>query len=161
MPARFPVPIQEDIRDLLVDLLGRGAAVDKVKGRDFGGDDLALIAEFVTDEDEVGALCAVDAEFTLRCGAALAMVPTTVVEEALRRHELPENLVENVQEIANIMAQLLNSPKTPHLRLKAVHQMPTELPTAVTALWDAPEFRRDFAIAIEGYGNGRMALLAS
>ena len=161
MPARFPVPIQEDIRDLLVDLLGRGAAVDKVKGRDFGGDDLALIAEFVTDEGEVGCLCAVDAEFTLRCGAALAMVPTTVVEEAMRRGELPENLVENVQEIANIMAQLFNSPKTPHLRLNTVHQMPGELPPAVTRLWDAPEFRRDFAIAIEGYGNGRMALLAS
>ena len=30
MPASFPVPIQEDIRDLLMDLLGRGTAVDKV-----------------------------------------------------------------------------------------------------------------------------------
>jgi hypothetical protein len=83
------------------------------------------------------------------------------VEEAMRKGELPENLVENVQEIANIMAQLFNSPKTPHLRLNTVHQMPGELPPAVTRLWDAPEFRRDFAIAIEGYGNGRMALLAS
>ena len=161
MPARFPVPIQEDIRDLLVDLLGRGAAVDKVKGRAFGGDDLALIAEFVTDEDEVGALCAVDAEFTLRCGAALAMVPTSVVDEAMRRGELPENLVENVQEVANILAQLLNSPRTPHLRLKTLHQLPVDLPAAVSALLDAPEFRRDFAIVIEGYGDGRMALLAS
>ena len=161
MPARFPVPIQEDIRDLLVDLLGRGAAVDKVKDKSFGEEGPALIAEFSTDEDEVGALCVVDAQFTLRCGAALAMVPTTVVEEAMRRGELPENLVENVQEVANILAQLLNSPKTPHLRLKAVHQLPVELPPGVASLMEAPEFRRDFAIAIEGYGNGRMALLAS
>ena len=159
MPARFPVPIQEDIRDLLVDLLGRGAAVDKVTSPRL--EEPALVAEFVTDDGEVGCLCVVDAEFTLRCGAALAMVPTSVVDEAMRRNELPENLVENVQEVANILAQLLNSPRTPHLRLKDLHELPTELPAAVSALLDAPEFRRDFSIAIEGYGNGRMALLAS
>jgi hypothetical protein len=157
--ARFPVPIQEDIRDLLVDLLGRGAAVDKVKGNPI--EEPALIAEFVTDDEEVGALCTVDVEFTLRCGAALSMVPTSVVEEALRRGELPDHLVENVQEVANILAKLLNSPKTPHLRLRTVHQLPAELPPAVLQLLALPEFRRDFAIAIEGYGNGRMSLLAS
>ena len=161
MPARFPVPIQEDIRDLLVDLLGRGAAVDKVKGVDLTADEPALIAEFVTDDDEVGALCAVDHEFTLRCGAALSMVPNSVVEESLKRGELPEHLVENVHEVANILGRLLDGPKTPHLRLKAVHQLPTDLPSAVTHLLAAPEFRRDFAVAIEGYGNGRFSLLVS
>lgn len=159
MAARFPVPIQEDIRDLLVDLLGRGAAVDKVKGGSMP--EPALVAEFVTDDEEVGALCTVDVEFTLRCGAALSMVPMTVVEEAMRRGELPDHLVENVQEVVNIMAKLLNSPKTPHLRLRVVHQLPAEMPEAVLRLLTSPEFRRDFAIAIEGYGNGRMALLAS
>ena len=159
MAARFPVPIQDDVRDLLVDLLGRGASVDKIKGNPLL--DPALIAEFVTDEDEVGALCTVDAEFALRCGAALAMVPTTVVEEAIRKGELPAELVENVQEIANIMAQLLNGPRTPHLRLKALHQPPGDVPGKVTAVLDAPEFRRDFAIDIEGYGIGRLSLLAS
>lgn len=158
MPARFPVPIQEDIRDLLVDLLGRGAAVDKVK--DARLEEPALVAEFVTEDGEIGILCAVDAEFTLRCGAALAMVPTSVVDDAMKRNELPDNLVENVQEVANILAQLLNGPRTPHLRLKSLHPL-AELPPAVAALLDAPEFRRDFSIAIEGYGNGRMALLAS
>ena len=159
MAARFPVPIQDDVRDLLVDLLGRGASVDKVKGNPLL--DPALIAEFVTDEDEVGALCTVDAEFALRCGAALAMVPTTVVEEAIKKGELPAELVENVQEIANIMAQLLNGPRTPHLRLKALHQPPDDVPGKVTAVLDAPEFRRDFSIDIEGYGIGRLSLLAS
>src|SRR3546814_8580161 len=89
-----------------------------------------------------------DAPFTLRCGAALAMVPLPVVEEALRRDELPESLVENVREVANILARLLNSPSTPHLRLHALHQLPTELTPAVEALLGSPEFRRDFALTI-------------
>src|SRR3546814_17195641 len=102
-----------------------------------------------------------DAPFTLRCGAALAMVPLPVVEEALRRDELPESLVENVREVANILARLLNSPSTPHLRLHALHQLPTELTPAVEALLGSPEFRRDFALPIEGSGNGRLSLLAA
>ena len=69
--------------------------------------------------------------------------------------------MENVHEVANILGRLLNGPKTPHLRLKAVHQLPTDLPSAVTHLLAAPEFRRDFAVAIEGYGNGRFSLLVS
>lgn len=121
MPARFPVPIKEDVRDLLVDLLGRGASVDKLKGSPLL--DPALIAEFVTDESELGALCAVDAEFALRCGAALAMVPSTVVDEAIRKGELPPELVENVQEVANILAQLLDGP--PHAPPAAEGAAPT------------------------------------
>src|SRR3546814_13744339 len=100
-----------------------------------------------------------DAPFTLRCGAALAMVPLPVVEEALRRDELPASLVENVREVANILARLLNSPSTPHLRLHALHQLPTELTPAVEALPDPPESRRDFALTIEGYAHGRPPLL--
>ncbi|HEY9555715.1 MAG TPA: hypothetical protein VIR58_03210 [Acidimicrobiales bacterium] len=161
MPAHYPVPIQEDIRDLLVDLLGRPVVIDKVEGRDLTEDPPALIAEFSTDDGEPGVLCAMDAPFTLRCGAALAMVPLPVVEEALRRDELPESLVENVREVANILARLLNSPSTPHLRLHALHQLPTELTPAVEALLGSPEFRRDFALTIEGYGNGRLSLLAA
>src|SRR3546814_15309169 len=95
-----------------------------------------------------------DAPFTLRCGAALAMVPLPVVEEALRRDELPESLVENVREVANILARLLNSPRTPHLRLHALHPLPTELTPAVEALLGSPNFRRHFPLPPQGYGTG-------
>lgn len=161
MAARFPVPIQEDVRDMLADLLGRVTAVDKVKTTDFGEDGPALIAEYSTDEGEVGVICLLDARLALRCGAALAMVPVPVVEEALRRGELPEVLLENVKEVVNILGGLFNSARSPHVRLTTVHRLPAELPASVTALLEAPAFRRDFAVLIEGYGDGRLALLAS
>jgi len=161
MPASFPVPIQEDIRDLLVDLLGRGAAVDKVGRLDLEEDEAAVVAEYVTDEGDVGALCIVDGPFATRTGAALSMVPAAVAEESVRRNEVPDHLLENFREIVNILARLLNSPRTAHLRLSGVHVLPGDLPAGVTLLRDAPEFRRDFAVQIEGYGAGRLSLLVA
>jgi hypothetical protein len=161
MPASFPVPIQEDIRDLLVDLLGRGTAVDKVPTLELEEDAPALIAEYVTDEGATGALCIVDGALAVRAGAALCMVPANVAEESVKRDEMPDHLVENFREIVNILARLLNSSRTAHLRLADVHPLPGELPAGVSSLRDRPEFRRDFAVHIDGYGQGRLSLLVN
>jgi hypothetical protein len=160
MPASFPVPIQEDIRDLLIDLLGRGAAVDKVSPLLLAEDQPAVIAEYRTDDGAVGAVCLVDAEFAIRAGGALTMVPPAAVADTVRKGEVTESL-ENFREIVNILAQLLNSPKTSHLRLAGVHVVPGELPEGVSSLVERPEFRRDFAVQIEGYGAGRLSLLVA
>lgn len=160
MPASFPVPIQEDIRDLLMDLLGRGAAVDKVTPLVLEEDQSGVIAEYRTDDGSVGAVCLVDAEFAIRTAGALTMVPPAAVADTLRRGDLSDAL-ENFGEIVNILAQLLNSPKTSHLRLAGVHVIPGDLPDGVSSLVARPQFRRDFAVQIDGYGSGRISLLVN
>ncbi|HYH48983.1 MAG TPA: hypothetical protein VEG38_05490, partial [Acidimicrobiia bacterium] len=160
MPASFPVPIQEDIRDLLMDLLGRGTAVDKVQPLLLDDDQPAVIAEYRTDDGTVGAICLVDAEFAIRTAGALTMVPPAAVADTLRNGDVSESL-ENFREIVNILASLLNSPKTSHLRLGGVHVLPGEMPDGVASLVARPEFRRDFAVQIEGYGSGRLSLLVN
>jgi hypothetical protein len=159
MPAHYPVPIQEDVRDLLVDLLGRGVAVDKVGALELEDHDPALIAAYVDDDGAVGALCMVDGPFANRAGAALSMVPAVVAEESVGKAVLADNLVENTEEIVNILARLLNSARTPHLKLGGVHRLPGDLPEGVIGVREHPEFRRDFAVSIEGYGEGRFSLL--
>jgi hypothetical protein len=160
MPAHYPVPIQEDIRDLLNGLLGRAVAVDRIKAQDDDDDirDLGAVAEYVTDDDLTGALCIMDDRFLVRAGAALVMVPANAAEDDLKRGEL-DHYVPNVQEVLNVMTRLLNSPTTPHLRLMTVHRLPGELPEGVIALQEEPQFRRDFAVFIEGYGDSRVSLL--
>lgn len=161
MPARFPAPISDDVRELLTDLLGREVDVTKSGALDLAADGLGVVAEYVTGEGDVGALCVVDSALALRCGAALSMVPATVADEAVERGDLPSGLLENWREVVNILAQLLNGPSTPHLRLQAIHPLPGELPAPVASLHREPEFRRDFEISIEGYGAGRFALLVA
>ena len=83
----------------------------------------AVIAEYRTDEGSVGAICLVDAEFAIRTAGALTMVPPAAVADTLRKGDSPTPL-ENFREIVNILAQLLNSPRTSHLRLAGVHVVP-------------------------------------
>lgn len=160
MPAHYPVPIQEDIRDLLVTLLGRGVAADKVAPLEFEEDAAGAIAEFLTDDDETAALCMFDGEFAVRAGAALVMVPAAAAEEDLSKGEIEPHL-EVAQEVVNVLSKLMNSPSTPHLRLGTIHRLPGDLPDGVVALREKPEFRRDFAVHIDGYGEGRFSLLVN
>lgn len=161
MSPTIPVPIQEDVRDLLADLLGRGVTVGKVGALELEDDAPALAAEFVTDTGAIGAVCLIDGPLVNRAGAALSMVPAVVAEESVRKAVLAENLVENTAEIVNVLARLLNSSKSPHLKLGAVHWLPGVVPDAVAVVCDAPAFRRDFAVTIEGYGDGRFSLLVA
>ena len=161
MTAHYPAPILADVRDLLADVLGRVVNVDKVDTLQLEDDEPAVIAEYVTDDGSVGALCVVDGVFAVRCGAALSMVPPNVADESVKKAEVPDHLLENWKEVANIFAQLLNGPKTPHLRLQALHQLPGEMPHPVDVLLRTPAFRRDFDVLIEDYGKGRFSLLVA
>lgn len=159
MVAHYPVPIQEDIRDLLGDLLGRGVAVDKTTPIAFEEDAQGLVATYITAEDQVGALCICDADFAILVGAALVMVPANVAKEQMDAGVIDEQHVEFTHEVVNILARLLNTPRTPHLRLAEVLTIPAELPEPVAKLLAAPEFRRDFVVTVEGYGEGRVSIL--
>lgn len=161
MPAHYPVPIQEDVRDLLVDLLGRGVAADKIAPLELEDDQPAAIAEFVDDADQTACLCVIDGPFAVRVGAALVLVPSNVAEEDVQKGEMPDHHLENAREVVNIFGRMLNSASTPHVRLADVHRWPGELPEGVTSLLAGPEYRRDFVVAVDGYGEGRFSLLVS
>jgi hypothetical protein len=159
--AHYPVPIQEDVRDLLVDLLGRGVAADKIAPLELDEEQQAAVAEFVTDDDRTACLCILDGRFAVRVGAALVLVPSNVAEEDVAKGEVPDNHLENVREVVNIFGRMLNSASTPHVRLADLHRWPGTLPTGVTDLLAAPEYRRDFVVTVEGYGEGRFSLLVN
>lgn len=161
MSNSTPLPIQEAVRDLLRDLVGTGAAVDKTTPLVFDEEDnvRGVIAEYIDDDDVLMALCLADHPFVCYCGAALSMIPAAAAKESVRRNELPENLLDNYSEVVNIMARLLNSPTTAHLRLGRVHVVPGELPEEVSKAMAAPSMRRDFAATITGYGSGNVSLL--
>lgn len=161
MVAHFPVPIQEDIRDLLADLLGRGVAVDKTSPLHLDDDRPGLLATYVTAEDEVGALCVCDAAFAILVGAALVMVPANVAQEQRRAGQLDDQHLELAHEVVNVLSRLLNTPRTAHLRLSELHAVPGELPEQARALLDGPEYRRDFVATIDGYGDGSISILVS
>jgi hypothetical protein len=182
--ARIPLPIQESVRDFLADLLGRGVAVDKCAPMLLGLEpapsaDAAepdapevvdapedpgpqTLAVYSTDDGAPVAAAVCDLALGAATGAALAMVPAVMLkEEVARSGEMPENLAENLHEVLNIFSSLLNSPSTPHLVLAETLTLPTELAPDVAELLTDPERRRDFVVVIDGYGEGRLTVLAA
>jgi hypothetical protein len=151
-----PIPIQEAVRDFFTDLLGRGAAATKRPALPL--DDPLVVGRFDDDDGGAAALLVADVPFAAISGAALAMIPAVVAQEAIKTGEMSSALFDNFREVVNVFSGLLNSPSTPHLVLRALERHP-EATTEITELLEAPSRRRDFDVTIEGYGSGCLAVL--
>jgi hypothetical protein len=156
----YRLPIQETVRDLLSGLLGRGCAVTK-QAKPLAPKAVAIVADYVDDAGAVAALAVADVGFASRVGAALALVPAPVAEDAVKADDVPDNLLENTQEVLNITARMFNGASSPHVRLRAVRRRDEVLPDEVTSLLERCTARKDYGVTIEGYGDGRLALLVA
>lgn len=158
--AGYRLPIQETVRDLVGDLLGRPAMVLK-QAEPLADAAVAVVATYVNEADKVATVALCNLGFANGVGAALSLVPIPIAREATAAGEVPDNLLENVQEVLNVMARLFNTATAPHVRLQGVHRGTGDLPASAAALLASPRSRKDFAVDVEGYGPGRVALLAS
>jgi hypothetical protein len=158
----FPMPIPESVRDLLSKLVGRPVTTTRTEPPEdllvgHGG----LLADYVSDDGTLAAVCAVEVSLAAALGAALTLVPVLMVEEAVkvgRLHEL--SLAENFAEIMNVMARLFNSNDTPHVRWRDVYDdQEGSIPDDVVALVKQPNARRALNVDVEGYGSGSLILL--
>ncbi|HEX7097266.1 MAG TPA: hypothetical protein VF183_15375 [Acidimicrobiales bacterium] len=152
-----PIPIQEAVRDFFTDLLGRGAAASKRPPLDYDEDPL-VVGRYLDDDGELAALVVSDLAFAAISGAALAMIPKVVVDEAIKRGQLSDTLVENFREVVNVFSSLLNTPTTPHLVLKGLGRHPEETADLREVL-TSPSRQRTFDVTIEGYGSGCLGVL--
>ena len=121
--------------------------------------DPRTVAEYVTDDGCVQALCVCDIDLACYSGAALSMIPPGVALQGIRRHELEENLADNFREIMNVLASLLNTTGSPHLVFRSLALPKQEVSDDVKTLLLNPPTRIDLEIAIEGYGSGKATLV--
>lgn len=151
------MPIPEQVRDFFGDLFGKGVSVERAGELELDEDTPYVTGLFVEDGGDLGGVCIADIPFASYAGAALAMIPKPVAEEAIKAGELSESLNENFYEIANITTALLNGPAVPHLKI-------TELVSGVPA--DAKDLvikaagRRHYKVTVTDYGSGSLALYA-
>lgn len=156
MAGRYPLPVQEDLRDLLTELLGREVSV--VRAEQPVEPLQGAVADYLTDEGTVAAVVVCDLAFACRAGAAITLIPPPAAEDALAAGALTPTLTENLREILNVTARLLNSAQTPHVRLRAVHGPGSQAPSEVVRLASQPADRRSFDVDIQGYGPGRLTV---
>jgi hypothetical protein len=149
-----PLPIPEDVRDLLADLTNKVVIVDS--DRQLDPTTLPIVARYIGDNDELLALSCWDVACAAITAGAFAMIPKPVVEECVANQELDELVAECFHEVANIASRWLHRSTTPHLRLAEIHNGWREDELAL--LEDGRS--RGYVLNVEGYGDGRAACVA-
>lgn len=157
---RVRLPIQEMIRDLANDLLGTPTTVVKSR-EDIATPDVGAVVSYRDDDGATAIAGVFDADLVGVLGGALTMVPTTTLDEARERGELPENVVENFWEVTNILASMLNRPDSPHVVQADRHRSFDEVGDDLRAVIDGAAKVRRFRVEVDGYGSGCMALYSA
>ncbi|MGD9701953.1 MAG: hypothetical protein AB7Q42_16040 [Acidimicrobiia bacterium] len=162
MPLGTPkrrMPIPEDVRDFLADLLGKPVSVSKATRIDLEEEPESFVTGvYVEDDGKLGGACIAGLTFAASAGAALAMMPVVVAKEAISAGELPESLHDNFYEVANIMSSILNGPSVPHLRITS---LVPGIPDEVRTLAANAAGRKHYDVTIVDYVDGKMVLLAA
>ena len=157
-PARR-MPIPEDVRDFLGDLLGKPVSVTKASQIDFNDEPEQYVTGLYVDDHDrlIGAFIA-DIPLAATTGAALAMMPAAVAKEAADKGKLEEGLRDNFYEIVNILSRLLNGPSVPHLRLT---ELVDGVPGDVLQLIEKAKGRKQYDVTVVGYAGGKMSLIGA
>lgn len=154
-----PLPAPKDVRDTLEGLLGRD--VDVAAGDPFAGDPRAgaTYAVYVDDHLRTRAVAVADLPFSAYAGAAIGLVPVGGAELAVEERELSPMLQENLYEVLNICASLLNAAGHPHVKLYAVHHVGETPPADVAAFATVTGRRLDLDTKIALYGTGKLSIV--
>jgi hypothetical protein len=153
------LPPAEAVARMLTDLLGRPCSVKPTAKPGFA--DQGLIGVLVDRPGTMRGLTFSDKSFAALSGAALALIPRAVAEEAARKGAVPQSLLENHQEIVNISTALFNAVNADvdHLKLKEMMATAPTTPQAIRTFLVKPAARLDLAVDISGYGVGKLSFL--
>ncbi len=158
--TRPRVPNPKPVRDLLADLLGR--SVDLTVSNPYAPmvGEPSTLAVFVDDATVVRAVMVADLAFSAYAGAAIGLVPLPGAESAIEDRQLPQAMQENLSEVLNICASLLNAEGLPHVRLYQVYAPGGAAPAPeLVACAQTLGGRLDLRVEIGGYGAGRFSVV--
>lgn len=152
-------PGAADVRELLTGLLGRDVTLEPSDG--FTGDAAtgSTFAVYVDDQLTTRAVAVVDLPLSAYAGAAVGLLPAGGAQDAVAEGELTPILKENLAEVLNVMAALLNEEGRPHVKLADVHHVGSWPSPQVCSDAAALGRRLDLTVTIPLYGAGRLSIV--
>jgi len=114
------------------------------------------VATFLSDDDQLVALCVCDKEFVAYSGAALSMIPADVAKEMIAGNAVTDAMVDNFYEVMNICSKLLMSESGAHLRLGKTLS-PDQSADPIAAMKESQTAA--FVVDIPRYGKGTLTFV--
>ena len=160
MSSRCPLPARASFRDLMRDLVGQPVTVRPGPPLELTPDRPSYLAGYRFDAGDAAAMAVSDLTLAAAAGAAIGMMPPKEsLEEVAAAGALEGDLLEFFHEVVNVAARLLNSPSTPHVVLRSLDPVPGPIAADLVEIARTPSVRHDWTVTIQGYGEGRIALL--
>lgn len=154
-----PVPTALDARELISGLLGREVTVQMTDP--FVGDEGAGTTWAVYEDDQARAraVALMDLPLSAYAGAAIGLMPVGAAEAALEDNELSPVMQENLYEVLNVLAALLNAPDCPHVKLTSVTHVGRTPDGEVAAHATTVGRRLDLTVTVPQFGTGRLSIV--
>jgi hypothetical protein len=153
------LPPTKSVRDLLLDLLRR--RIDLCPGHPYAPErgERATLAVYVDDAMRTRAVAIADLPFSAYAGAAIGLITSGSAEAAIDTKALPAPIRENLRELLNACASLLEAEGVPHVRLYEMYPPGTTPPIDVSGYARAVGRRLDLEVTVAGYGAGRLSIV--
>jgi hypothetical protein len=153
------LPSTKEIRDLLSELLDREITVAPSAPLAPTPNNPCTVAVYVDDTLQVTSVIVFDLALSAHAGAAIGLVPSAGAEAAIEERTLNQTLRDNIYEVLNIAASLFNQASATHVRLYDAHHVGDPVPGDALARALTLGRREDLAVAVAGYGSGRLSVV--
>ena len=149
------------LHELFAGLLGRPVKVSSSKPIVMFGKEQWVVGVYIDDDDKLAGLSVTDISLANHAGAALSMVPSGQAEAGAKANTVSDELFMNYREILNVAANLYPAAGGKHVRLSDVVYAKPKVDPEFVKLIRKPKSRVDVNVAVDGYGVGRISLVAT
>jgi hypothetical protein len=151
------LPEPKEIRDLLEDLLARKVEVSVTDPPPAADLERGIMSVYRFEGNGLAAAFGMDLPLSAYIGAAIGLLPPGGAQDCVDEGVLPPTHADNVREVCNVMASLLNHPGRPHVKLERTVTQDAP-PDDVRTILIQRANRLDLAVDVAGYGRGRLAV---
>ena len=153
MISTLPSPLA--VRNLLEGLLGRD--IETSPGIPLPPTQIAAIGQYMSDDARTTGVLALDLELAAYIGTSIALIPAGGAQAAIEDGTLSQPVFDNVAEVLNVFAHVLNEHSDVHQRLVGVYRSVGHAPAEVSAVAAALGNRVDLSITVSKYGTGSLS----
>jgi len=115
----------------------------------------------IVGTSSIRSICILDLEASCFLGSALHGLPLEDALDSIEQKAIPKQLLENCGMIMKVISVLFFDPKSSlDLKLENYHLIPKPFPKLDALSKKGGNQRMDFEVQVEGYGKGKMSVIA-
>lgn len=159
-PMTLPAP--KMLKDVLDGLTGKDVTLT-ARSRKFTSVDATggAIGLYVDDKNKPRALCGWSVGAAAHAGCSFALLPSNQAEKIVKDRYLPDDCVEAVYELSNVMASALAEEGNPHVKLSELYHPAAAAPNEFLKIMYEAHPRMDFELDVPGYGSGLFSIVVT